>query len=120
MERKIDSIETNTNNSPANDKSDLGPTDSSRRSFIKTSSAIVAGGSFLISGTKASGNIIGANDRVRIAVAGLNGRGGAHIGGWKGQKNVEIVALVDPDKKVLANRMKSVEGAKGFADVRKV
>ncbi len=120
MERNIDSIETNTKNRSANETTDVGPATSSRRNFIKTSSAIVAGGSFIISGTKASGNIIGANDRVRIAVAGLNGRGGAHIGGWKGQKNVEIVALVDPDKNVLANRMKSVEGAKGFADVRKV
>ena len=36
--------------------------------------ALAAGSSFLITGTKASGNIIGANDRVRIAVAGVNGR----------------------------------------------
>lgn len=90
-----------------------------RRQFLKSSSAIVAGSSFLITGTKASGKILGANDRVRIAVAGLNGRGGSHIGGWKGQSNVEIIALIDPDKNVLARRMKSVEGAKGYADVRK-
>ena len=94
-------------------------TDNSRRDFLKKSSVLVAGSSFLISGTKASGNIIGANDRVRIGVAGLNGRGGAHIGGWKGQANVEIVALIDPDKNVLAKRLKSVDGAKGFSDVRK-
>ena len=91
-----------------------------RRSFLKTSSAIAAGSSFLIMGTKASGNIQGANDRVRIAVAGLNGRGGSHIGGWKGQKNVEIIGLVDPDKNVLARRMKEVSGAKGYSDVRQV
>lgn len=91
-----------------------------RRDFLKTSSAIVAGATFAISGTKASGNILGANDRIRIAVAGLNGRGGAHIDGWQGQENVEIVALVDPDSKVLGNRLKQVEGAKGFSDVRKV
>ena len=93
--------------------------DNSRRDFLKKSSALVAGSSFLISGTKASGNILGANDRVRIGVAGLNGRGGAHIGGWKGQANVEIAALIDPDKNVLAKRLKSVDGAKGFSDVRK-
>ena len=81
---------------------------------------MVAGSSFLIMGTKASGNIQGANDRVRIAVAGLNGRGGSHIGGWKGQKDVEIVGLIDPDKNVLARRLKQVEGAKGYSDVRKV
>ena len=90
-----------------------------RRDFLKTSSAIVAGSTFLISGTKASGKIIGANDRLRIAVAGLNGRGGAHIRGWKGQKNVEIVSLIDPDSRVLAGRLKNNPGATGFADVRK-
>ncbi|MDH3716717.1 MAG: Gfo/Idh/MocA family oxidoreductase, partial [Planctomycetota bacterium] len=89
-----------------------------RREFLKSSSAIAAGSTFLIAGTKASGNILGANDRVRIAVAGVNGRGGAHISGWKGQQNVEIVALIDPDERVLANRLKSVDGAKGYNDVR--
>jgi len=91
-----------------------------RRDFLKTSSAIAAGSTFLITGTKSSGNIIGANERVRIAVAGLNGRGGAHIGGFRGQDNVEVAALVDPDSKVLASKMRGVPGAKGYADVRKV
>ena len=90
----------------------------SRRGFMQATS-VAAGSSFLITGTRASGNIIGANDRIRIAVAGLNGRGGAHIGGWRGQKNVEIVALIDPDKRVLAGRLKRIPGAKGYADVRK-
>ncbi|MCH8044315.1 MAG: Gfo/Idh/MocA family oxidoreductase [Planctomycetes bacterium] len=89
-----------------------------RRGFMQATS-VAAGSSFLITGTRASGNIIGANDRIRIAVAGLNGRGGAHIGGWRGQKNVEIVALIDPDKRVLAGRLKRIPGAKGYADVRK-
>jgi predicted dehydrogenase len=89
-----------------------------RRGFIQTTS-LAAGSSFLITGTKASGNIKGANDRLRIGVAGLNGRGGSHIGGWRGQKNVEIAALIDPDKRVLAGRLKRIPGAKGYADVRK-
>ena len=88
-----------------------------RRRFLQSSAA--AGAAFAISGTKSSGNIIGANDRVRIAVAGLNGRGNAHIGGWRGQKNVEIVALIDPDRNVLNKKLRSVKGAKGFTDVRK-
>ncbi|GAB4161030.1 MAG: Gfo/Idh/MocA family oxidoreductase [Planctomycetaceae bacterium] len=88
-----------------------------RRHFLQ--STAIAGATFAISGTKSSGNILGANDRVRIAVAGLNGRGGAHISGWKSQKNVEIVSLIDPDERVLARRVKSIPGAKGYADVRK-
>src|SRR6056297_3408097 len=90
-----------------------------RRDFLKTSSALVAGSTFSISGTKASGNILGANDRVRIGVAGLNGRGGSHIGGWSGQDNVEITALIDPDQKVLARRLDKIDTAQGYTDVRK-
>jgi len=59
-------------------------------------------------------------------VAGVNGRGGAHIGGWLGQPNVEIAYLIDPDTTVLAGAMKSLEKqakgkftTKGIADVRR-
>ena len=95
----------------------------SRRGFLQTSTAGSA--SMLLLGTRASGKIIGANDRLRIAVAGLNGRGQSHIGGWMEQPNVEIAYLIDPDKKVLSSAMKGVESklgedfkAKGIADVR--
>ncbi|MDP6555931.1 MAG: Gfo/Idh/MocA family oxidoreductase [Pirellulaceae bacterium] len=96
-----------------------------RRNFLQASSAAV-GASFVISGTKASGKVIGANDRLRIAVAGLNGRGRSHIGGWQGQDNVEIAYLIDPDKNVLSGALKKVESkadgkytTKGLSDVRK-
>ena len=75
---------------------------SSRRRFLKKSSAAVAAGGFLggsnllITGTKASGAIDGANDRVRIAVAGLNGRGQSHIDGWMKALNVELAYVADP------------------------
>ena len=95
----------------------------SRRGFLQTSAA--AGSSMLLLGTRASGNILGANDRLRIAVAGLNGRGQSHLSGWMEQPNVEIAYLIDPDKKVLSSAMKGVEAklgenfkAKGIADLR--
>ena len=72
-----------------------------RRRFLQSSTAAAATSSFLITGTRASGQIKGANDRLRIAVAGLNGRGGSHIGGWMGQQNVEVAYLADPDENVL-------------------
>ena len=50
----------------------------SRRSFLR-SSLSVAAGSLLIAGTKASGDFRGANEAIRIAICGINGRGGAHI-----------------------------------------
>ena len=95
-----------------------------RRRFLQTSSAL-AGGSLLLGGTQASGKVLGANDRVRIAVAGLNGRGGAHLKGWLGEKNVEVAYVVDPDADVVARRMKEFGdhenfNAKGVADIRTV
>src|SRR4051794_3827567 len=97
----------------------------SRRSFLQGTAAV--GASLLITGTRASGNIKGANDRLRIAVVGTNGRGRSHIDGWLKQDNVEIAYLVDPDSRVLAQRVKLVEKQsngqskpKGVADVRKV
>jgi predicted dehydrogenase len=96
----------------------------SRRNFLQSTTA-AAGASLLITGTKASGKVIGANDRLRIAVAGCNGRGQSHIGGWLGQSNVEIAYVIDPDANVLSRTLKSLEGkvngkftTKGVADVR--
>ncbi|HRX83317.1 MAG TPA: twin-arginine translocation signal domain-containing protein, partial [Pirellulaceae bacterium] len=96
-----------------------------RRNFLQTSSA-VAGATFVISGTKASGRVIGANDRLRIGVAGLNGRGRSHMDGWLGQENVELTHLIDPDENVLNGALKKVESrtsgkytTQGFSDVRK-
>ena len=78
-----------------------------RRSFLKTGSAV--GGSFLLTGTKASGAVDGASDRVRIAVAGLNGRGQSHLKGWLEQNNVEVAYVIDPDERVRATAMKGLE-----------
>ena len=50
----------------------------SRRRFVQ--SATLASASMVLAGAQASGKVIGANDRLRIAVVGLNGRGKSHIG----------------------------------------
>lgn len=69
--------------------------------------------------------MLGANDRVRIGVAGLRSRGKSHIDGWLGQKNVQVAYLVDPDRKVLAGAMsktadktKGLYTTQGVADLR--
>ena len=79
----------------------------SRRHFLQTTAA--AGASLLLAGTHASGNFVGANDRLRIAVAGLNSRGQAHISGWLGQKNVEIAYVIDPDENAVARSIKRID-----------
>ena len=94
-----------------------------RRRFLQT--ATVAAASYLITGTKASGQIKGANDRLRIGVVGVNCRGSSHIGGWLSQENVEVAYLIDPDQKVLARRINDVQrrvqgqySPQGVSDVR--
>ncbi|QDU76756.1 1,5-anhydro-D-fructose reductase [Bremerella volcania] len=93
-----------------------------RRTFLQSTAASAG---LILTGTAASGAVDGANDRVRIAVAGLNGRGKSHIDGWFGQDNVEIAYLIDPDEKVLARTVKAVQEkangkfkVKGVRDVR--
>jgi predicted dehydrogenase len=68
-----------------------------RRRFLHSSLAAAA--SVTIAGTKSSGKVMGANDRIRIAVAGLNGRGHSHTDAFSKMQNVEIAYLVDPDKR---------------------
>ena len=48
-----------------------------RRDMLKGSVAAMA--TITIAGTKASGRVLGANDTIRVGVAGIHGRGGAHI-----------------------------------------
>jgi len=69
----------------------------SRREFVGRSVAAGITAGFAIGGTKSSGRVIGANDTIRIGVAGLNGRGMSHTGGYSEMKNVAITYLIDPD-----------------------
>jgi len=79
-----------------------------RRSFLKRTAAGF-GAAFAISGTKSSGRIIGANDRINIGVAGIHGRGGAHISEFAKIKGVMVTYLIDPDSKLFGPRSKQVE-----------
>jgi predicted dehydrogenase len=96
-----------------------------RRTFLKHSA--VAAGAFTLAGSTSSyGRIVGANDRLRIAIAGCNGRGKSHMAGWGEQSNVEIAYLIDPDQNVLERSLKNLKekagdkfAAKGLSDVRR-
>ncbi len=39
----------------------------------------------------------GPNDRLRVAVIGINGRGGSHIGGWLGNPETDLAVICDCD-----------------------
>jgi predicted dehydrogenase len=72
-----------------------------RRDFVKTAAA-----ASVLLGTSKTG-WAGANDRVRIAQLGLNGRGQSHLKGYAGVENVEVAVLCDPDSRLFAPRIKT-------------
>src|SRR5262245_65763184 len=81
----------------------------SRRKFLQgAAAASTAFPLFTIAGTKASGAVIGANDTVRIGVAGCGGRGSSHVSEWTSQEKVQITYLIDVDKSQSAK--KATEG----------
>ena len=80
-----------------------------RREFVKGSVAAMA--TIAIAGTKSSGRVLGANETIRIAVAGLNGRGSAHVGAYAGMQDVQIAYLADPDTRTYARRLAQIRNA---------
>ena len=69
-----------------------------RRDFIKDTAKVSAGAAAGLGVlAKSTASWAGANDRVRVAILGMRGRGRDHMKGWNRQKNVEIATLCDID-----------------------
>lgn len=85
-----------------------------RRMFLKRGTAAGLAAAFTLAGTKASARVLGSNDRIRIAVAGINSRGQEHLAAYCAMKDqVEIAYLVDPDSRLFASRQKFVQEKAG-------
>ena len=91
----------------------------SRRTFIKTTAVAAAGAALPI---RSWANVLGANDDLRIAVIGLNGRGRAHLSSLSKITGVRVVALCDVDTAVLDKVKPTVNGGNvaTFTDLRKL
>jgi predicted dehydrogenase len=101
-----------------------------RRDFIKKSLMGAAG--VAIGGVgfraKSSASIMGANNRINVAVVGIQGRGLSHINAWcslKSSHNVRLKTLCDTDEQFFASRSKIVTDKTGEKpltewDMRKV
>ncbi|HWA28305.1 MAG TPA: Gfo/Idh/MocA family oxidoreductase [Lacunisphaera sp.] len=81
-----------------------------RRSFLKTATA-AAGAAFT---ARSWSQVTGANNDIRIAIAGLNGRGKEFIRAFTATPGVRIVALCDVDTAVLDREMAGIR-ARGEA-----
>jgi predicted dehydrogenase len=93
-----------------------------RREFLKTTGKAAAVGAAALA---LGGRILGANDRVRVGICGVRGRGNDHIHGYARVANAEIAALCDVDESVLNGRLGEVEKLagkkpKGYGDIRKL
>lgn len=96
-----------------------------RRSFLRQTATAIGAMAF-ISGTRSSARVIGANDRLRIAIAGCNGRGSAHLKAWLAEKKVEVAYVIDPDRNVLDRALATIkqkvagkDNCRGVADYRR-
>jgi len=99
------------------------------REFLERSallSAAVAAGTPVARAAAAPTTTKGSvNDRLRVAVVGVRGRGMSHVGGFNGKNNCEIVTVCDCDEAVIGKAMEAVTKTRGEApkyekDIRKV
>lgn len=99
----------------------------SRRDFFKASAGVTAAGFAAARGFAeiVPPRVLGANERVRVAVIGLHDRGNAHIHAFAALPNVELAALCDVYEPILNGRLAEVEKMGrpkpcGYQDVRKL
>ena len=113
---------------PARDKNYLMPK-RTRRQFLEDSmfaaaSAVTAGSAseLLAAGSKQSTSAV---EKLGVAVVGVRGRGGSHIGAFAGRKDTEVLYICDVDTEVGERRVKETarrqrRAPRFEADIRKV
>lgn len=103
-------------------------TTNSRRDFIKksvgASAAIVVGGVLPGNSALSYGRIVGANEKIRISVMGVNSRGNALARNFASQPNCEIAHVCDVDSRAIEKCIKGIGESqdikvKGFGVFRK-
>ena len=78
----------------------------SRRTFMKRT--LAAGAGAAVAGAPFA-KVLGANDAIRVAVIGFNGRGRGHIRGFNELEGARVTALCDVDDKVVARAVAEFE-----------
>jgi predicted dehydrogenase len=89
-----------------------------RRAFLKTTALAAATVGW---SARSWGQVAGANSDVRVAVAGLNGRGKNHLASLGALPGVRVVALCDPDAAVLGRAAAALGGGVStYRDIREL
>jgi predicted dehydrogenase len=94
-------------------------TNPGRRDFLKTGA--VAAATIATSARK----VLGANDRIRVAIVGIRGRGWDHVKGYNTIPGVEIAYFCDIDENIVRKRLTDAEQMgiskpQTYVDVRKL
>ena len=100
----------------------------SRRNFIRNAAlgtaALSIGGTLPGFSAASYRRIVGANERIRVSVAGVNSRGTALAMNFARQADAEVIHVVDVDSRATAKCIKSVterqdRTPEGFVDLRR-
>lgn len=100
----------------------------SRRTFIKKTiggtAAISVGGVLPAFSAKSYANVLGANDKIVIAMMGVNSRGTALAKNFARQENCEVAHICDVDSNAIAKCTEAIKDRQtripeGFVDFRK-
>ena len=100
--------------------------DESRRGFLKTGAKALAAVAAAegLEAWQTQLTVLGASDRVRVAIVGLRGAGAEHIRRFGALPNVEIVALCDIDDSVMREQIQLAQKLgfrpKTYIDIRKL
>ena len=102
--------------------------DNTRRSFIKKAAAgsavLMAGGILPGFSAESYRRILGANDKIRASIMGVNSRGNALAQNFAFQKDCDLLHICDVDSRAITKCMGNVEKVqdikpKGYDDFRK-
>src|SRR5262245_64885952 len=98
----------------------MNANDQNRRKFIKSGVGVIGAAGITIGGMGFSatsyGAIVGANERIHVAVIGIRNQGTVHLNSWcslKDSHNVQVRAICDTDEALFAPAMKLVEEKSG-------
>ena len=90
-----------------------------RRQFIKT--GVVGAAGIAIGGmgfsAKSYAAVLGANERIHVAVIGVRNQGTVHLKSWcalQDRHNVRVRAICDPDEALFAPALRIVDGQSGL------
>lgn len=97
----------------------------SRRTFLYAASAGAMAAAFPFSVPTGLAQVAGANQRLRVAVMGVNGRGMDHLRGFLALPNVEVAAICDVDERAIEKGIALVlktqsQRPTGFKDIRRL